>query len=149
MVSKAPYILADVRLHSERLIEISRFMAQRFEDIGDLKAGVQDAGQRISEIHLTVQNNQQRIETQAAQHQSELRSIMGDYQNKIENQFSQLEKMEQSKGLSSLCRESADPPKENSRMKSFDGSRSPTQSQITLAHAPVTSQEQEIGLPKV
>jgi hemerythrin len=77
-------------------------MAQKFEDIGELKAGVQDAGQRISEIHLTVQNNQQRIETQAAQHQSELRSIMDDYQNKIENQFSQLEKMEQSKGFPTL-----------------------------------------------
>ena len=34
-------------------------------------------------------------------------------------------------------------------MKSFDGSRSPTQSQITIAHAPITSQELEIGLPKV
>jgi hypothetical protein len=34
-------------------------------------------------------------------------------------------------------------------MKSFDGSRSPTQSQITIAHTPVTSQELEIGLPKV
>jgi hypothetical protein len=34
-------------------------------------------------------------------------------------------------------------------MKSFDGSRSPTPSQIKLAHTPVTSQEREIGLPKV
>jgi hypothetical protein len=83
-------------------------MAQKFEDIGEIKAGVQDAGQRISEIHLTVQNNQQRIEMQAAQHQSELRSIMDDYQSKIENQFSQLEKMEQSKGFSTLYIESAD-----------------------------------------
>jgi iron uptake system EfeUOB component EfeO/EfeM len=85
-------------------------MAQKFEDIGELKAGVQDAGQRISEIHLTVQNNQQRIETQAAQHQSELRSIMDDYQDKIENQFSQLEKLEQSKDFSTLYREIVDSP---------------------------------------
>jgi hypothetical protein len=85
-------------------------MAQKFEDISELKAGVQDAGQRISEIHLTVQNNQQRIETQATQHHSELRSIMDDYQIKIENQFSQLGKMEQSKGFSTLYREIIDSP---------------------------------------
>jgi iron uptake system EfeUOB component EfeO/EfeM len=110
MVGKAPYISADDGLHRERLIKISQFLAQKFEDIGEIKAGVQNAGQRISEIHLTVQNNQQRIETQAAQHQSELRSIMDDYQNKVENQFSQLEKKEQSKRLSTLYRESAHSP---------------------------------------
>jgi hypothetical protein len=79
-------------------------MEQNSEDIGAIKDGLQDAGELLSEIHLTVQTNQQRFEAQAAQHQSELCLMMGDYQDRIENQFSRLETEEQSKILRSLAR---------------------------------------------
>lgn len=73
-------------LHSERLIKISQFMAQRSEDIGEIKKGVQVAEQRLAEIHLSVDTNQ-----------SELRSMMDGYQNRIDEHFSILKRGEQSK----------------------------------------------------
>jgi hypothetical protein len=90
--------------HKERLIRISQFMEQNSEDIGAIKDGLQDAGERLSEIHLTGHTNQQLIEAQAAQYQSELCLMMGNYQDRIENQFSRLEIEEQSKILRSLAR---------------------------------------------
>jgi len=90
--------------HRERLIKILQFVEQNFEDIGAIKDGLQDAGERLSEIHLTVQANQQCIEAQAAQYQSELCLMIGNSQDRIENQFSRLETEEQSKILRSLAR---------------------------------------------
>jgi archaellum component FlaC len=90
--------------HRERLIKISQFLEQNSEDIGAIKDGLQDAGEHLSEIHLTVQTNQQRMEAQAAQNQSALYLMMEDYQDRIENQFSRLEIEEQSKILHSLAR---------------------------------------------
>jgi hypothetical protein len=77
------------------LIEITQFMAQRSEDIGNIKEGVQKAGRRLSEIYRTVQTNQQRIEIQAGHNHAELLLIMS-------NQFSRLEKAKQSKNFSAL-----------------------------------------------
>jgi hypothetical protein len=90
--------------HRERLIKISQFIERNSEDIGSIKDVLQDAGERLSEIHLTVQTNQQRMEVQAAQNQSQLCLMIGDYQDRIENQFSRLEIEEQSKILRSLAR---------------------------------------------
>jgi hypothetical protein len=90
--------------HRERLIRISQFMEQNSEDIRAIKDGLQDTGERLSEIHLTVQTNQQRIEAQAAQNQSELCLMVEDYQDRIENQFSRLKIEEQSKILRRLAR---------------------------------------------
>jgi hypothetical protein len=91
--------------YRDRLIKISQFVAQGSEDIGIIKESVRDAGERLSEIHLTVQTNQHRIETQAAQNQSELRLMMEGHQVMIENQFSRLEKDEQSKAFLPIAKE--------------------------------------------
>lgn len=72
-------------------------MAQRSEDSACIKEGVQAAGERLVEIHLTAQVNQQKTEIQAAQNQSELLLTIEGYQGKIEDHFSQLERDEQSK----------------------------------------------------
>jgi ABC-type lipoprotein release transport system permease subunit len=82
-------------------------MEQNSEDIGAIKDGLQDAGERLSEIHLTVQTNQQQMEAQAAQaaqNQSELCFKVEDYQDRIENQFSRLKIEEKSKILRRLAR---------------------------------------------
>jgi hypothetical protein len=59
--------------HRERLIKISQFTMQGSQDMGMIKKGVQDAGERLSELRL----------------------MMEGHQVKIENQFSRLEKEEQ------------------------------------------------------
>lgn len=80
---------------SERLIRISEFMTQKSEDIAGIKEGVQAAGERLEEIHLTAQVNQRKTEIQAAQNQSELLLSIEDYQGKIEDHFSRFERDEQ------------------------------------------------------
>lgn len=54
-------------------------MTERSKDIEQL-------GQLFSEMRLTVQTNQRRLETQEAQNQSELRSKIEGYQQKIDIQ---------------------------------------------------------------
>jgi hypothetical protein len=103
-------MFADNGLRSERLIKISQFVSQMSEDIGTIKEGVRNTGRRLSEIHRTVQTSQQRLKTQAAQHQSEICSIIAEYQDKTENQFSRLEKEEPSKSFSILYILIADSP---------------------------------------
>jgi hypothetical protein len=71
-------------------------MAQRSEDIAGIKEGVQVAGARLAEIHLTAQMNQRKTEIQAAQNQSELILSIEGYQGKIEDHFSRVESDEHS-----------------------------------------------------
>lgn len=81
----------------ERLIKISQFMEARSEDIQTIREGLQDAGERLSEIHLTVQTNQERLETQATQNQAELRLMMEGYQGRVDSHLSRVEIHEKSK----------------------------------------------------
>jgi hypothetical protein len=68
------------------LIKISQFIAQKSEDVGEIKEGIQKAGERLLDLHLTVEKNQ-----------FELRSTMDSYQDKIDEQYLRFEKGEQSK----------------------------------------------------
>jgi hypothetical protein len=61
--------------HRERLIKISQFMVHGTQEMGAIKEGVQDAGERLSELRLLMQGQQ----------------VM------FENKFSVLEKAEQRK----------------------------------------------------
>ena len=87
-----------------RLIKISEFMDQRSEDIAGIREGVEAAGERLAEIHLTAQANQRKTEIQAAQNQSELILSIEGYQGKIEDHFSRVERDEQSKRSANCIR---------------------------------------------
>lgn len=82
-------------MHSERLIKISLFLTEKFEDIGEIKETIETSGERLSELHLTVQ----RAEIQAAQNQSDLLHMFDSNQDKIDENFLKLQKIEQSKAL--------------------------------------------------
>jgi hypothetical protein len=79
-------------------------VAQRSEDIAGIKEGVQAAGERLAEIHLTAQVNQRKTEMQAAKNQSELLWTIEGYQDKIEDHFSRLERDKQSERSASFGR---------------------------------------------
>ena len=67
-------------------------MKERSEDSDTIKEGIQNAGARLAEVHLTVQTNQQATEAQAAQNQAELLSAMEGLDDKLGIHFSHVEK---------------------------------------------------------
>jgi len=84
-------------------------MKEKLEDIGDIKEGIETAGKRLSELHFTTQKNHQSAEIQAAQYQSDLLHVYDSTQNKIDEQFSNLEKIEQSNARYPAIKRRSDP----------------------------------------
>jgi tRNA isopentenyl-2-thiomethyl-A-37 hydroxylase MiaE len=84
-------------LYSERLIKISLFLREKLVDIGEIKQSIENSGEHLSELHLTVQKDHQRAEMQAAQYHSDLLVRFESGQDKIDEQLLKLEKIEHSK----------------------------------------------------
>jgi len=84
-------------LYSHRLIEISIFLTEKFEDIGEIKESIETSGERLSELHMTMQKNYQKAEKQAAENTAQLLHTSDRNQEKTDEHFLRLEKIEQSK----------------------------------------------------
>ncbi|CZR68976.1 uncharacterized protein PAC_18877 [Phialocephala subalpina] len=89
---------------SERLIKISLFLNEKFEDFGEIKETIEGTSERLLELHLTVQRNFEVTEIQATQNQSDLLHMLDNNQDKIDEQFSKLEKIEQRKQKEKILR---------------------------------------------
>lgn len=81
-------------MYSQRLIKISRFLFENFEEIGEIKESIETSGERLSELHMTVQKDYQKAEKQAAENLAQLLHTSDRNQEKTDEQFLRLEKIE-------------------------------------------------------
>jgi hypothetical protein len=71
---------------------------QSSQDISEIKTGVDSAGERISELRLSMQT----VESQSSQYYSAIQSYMQDLHKKLDNRDVEFEKQEQSRTLSPI-----------------------------------------------